>query len=90
MRRIFLVLSVMAMMLLTTAGVALAATYTYQGTSGDDIITVYEVNKRPDVINVYCGAGTDHVDTTTDWRDTVNLVDCETWDGEFVKGGGKK
>ncbi len=78
MRRIFLVLSVVAVMLLMSTGVALAATYEIKGTSGDDNIRVIKVNKRGgDVINIYCGDGNDTATATVDSGDTVNFYDCE-------------
>ncbi len=78
MRRVALLLTTMALVLLMTAGVALAATYTIEGTSGDDNIRVVASNRLGgDVINIYCYEGYDTVKVTVDSGDTVNFDGCE-------------
>ena len=79
MKRLLMLLTTMALALLMTAGVALAATYTFQGTSRDDNIRLVVSNGRSgDVINVYCGEGYDTVRVTVDSGDTVNFdSSCE-------------
>ena len=80
MKRLMMLLTTMTLALLMSAGVALAATYTFQGTSGDDNIRLVVSNGRSgDVINVYCGEGYDTVRVTVDSGDTVNFPDdsCE-------------
>ncbi len=78
MRRLSLLLTTMALALLMTAGVALAATYTIEGTSGDDNIRAVVSNRLGgDVINVYCYEGNDTVRVTVDSGDTVNFDGCE-------------
>jgi hypothetical protein len=74
-----MLLTTMALALLMTAGVALAATYTFYGTSRDDNIRLVVSNGRPgDVVNVYCGEGYDTVRVTIDNGDTVNFdPSCE-------------
>jgi len=81
MRRLALLLTTMALALLMTTGVALAATYTFKGTSGDDYIRLVVSNRvGGDVINVYCGEGYDTVRVTVDSGDTVNFDGCENTD----------
>ena len=78
MRRLVMLLTTMALALLMTAGVSLAATYTFKGTSGDDNISLVVSNRvGGDVINVYCGEGYDTVRITVDSSDTVNFDGCE-------------
>ena len=81
MRRLALLLTTMALALLLTSGVALAATYTFNGTSGDDNFRLVVSNRvGGDIINVYCGEGYDTVRVTVDNGDTVNFYDCENTD----------
>jgi uncharacterized protein YraI len=82
MRRLALLLATMALALLMTTGVALAATtYTIKGSSLDDYIRVVVSNRvGGDVVNVYCGEGYDTVRVTVDNGDTVNFYDCENTD----------
>jgi hypothetical protein len=78
MRRLVMLLTTMALALLMTAGVALAATYTFKGTSRDDYIRLVVSNRvGGDVINVYCGEGNDTVRVTVDSGDTVIFDGCE-------------
>jgi hypothetical protein len=77
-KRILMLLTTMALTLLMSAGVALAATYTIKGTSGDDNIRAVVSNRvGGDVINVYCYEGYDTVRVTVDSGDTVNFDSCE-------------
>jgi FlaG/FlaF family flagellin (archaellin) len=81
MRRLALLLTTMAIALLITTGVALAATtYTFKGTSGDDNIRLVVSNRLSgDVVNVYCYEGYDTVRVTVDSGDTVNFdSSCES------------
>ncbi len=82
MRRLALLLTTMALALLMTTGVALAATtYTIRGTSGDDNFRLVVSNRLSgDVVNVYCGEGYDTARVTVDSGDTVNFYDCENTD----------
>jgi hypothetical protein len=81
MRRLLMLLTTMALALLMSAGVALAATYTFYGSSRDDNIRLVVSNGRTgDVVNVYCGEGYDTVRVTVDNGDTVNFYDCENTD----------
>ena len=78
MRRVALLLTTMVLALLMSAGVALAATYTIKGTSGDDYIRAVVSNRLgDDVINIYCYEGYDTVRVTVDSGDTVNFDGCE-------------
>ena len=82
MRRLVMLLTTMALALLMSAGVALAATYTFTGTSQDDYIRLVVSNGRGgDVINVSCGEGYDTVRVTVDNDDIVNVDgSCENTD----------
>ncbi len=78
MRRLVMLLTTMAIALLMSAGVALAATYTINGTSGDDNIRALVSNRvGGDVINVYCYEGNDTARVTVDSGDAVNFYGCE-------------
>ncbi len=79
MRRLVMLLATMALALLMSAGVALAATYTFTGTGADDNIRLVVSNGvGGDVINVYCGEGYDTVRVTVDSGDIVNFdSSCE-------------
>ena len=82
MRRLALLLTTMALALLMTTGVALAATtYTIRGTSGNDSIRLVVSNRvGGDVVNIYCYEGYDTARVTVDSGDTVNFYDCENTD----------
>jgi hypothetical protein len=82
MRRLVMLLTTMALALLMTAGVALAATYTFNGTPGNDYIRLVVSNGvGGDAINVYCGEGYDTARVTVDSGDTVIFdSSCENTD----------
>jgi hypothetical protein len=79
MRRLVMLLTTMTLVLLMSAGVALAATYTFTGTPGNDYIRLVVSNGHGgDIINVYCGEGYDTVRVTVDNDDIVNVdSSCE-------------
>jgi hypothetical protein len=79
MRRAVMLLTTMALVLLMSAGVALAATYTFTGSPADDYIRLGVFNGHGgDTINVSCGEGYDTVRVTVDSGDVVNVdSSCE-------------
>jgi putative cell wall-binding protein len=78
MRRILMLLTTMALALLMSAEVALAATYTIVSTSRNDYIFAVVSNRLSgDVININCREGYDTVRVTVDSGDTVNFDGCE-------------
>ena len=82
MRRVVMLLTTMALALLLSAGVAMAATYTFDGTPGNDYIRLVVSNGvGGDVINVSCGGGYDTVRVSVDSGDMVNFdSSCENTD----------